>query len=192
MRRLSALALMPLAAFAVHWLRYLLAFGSGARIVLERQGHAYLHSLLPWILLAVGFAVGRFARAAGRALRGNGSARGYAVSFFALWLICAACLICLYVCQEGLEGVLAAGHPAGLAGIFGYGGWWSIPAALAVGLVVAALLHGADWVLTELSRRFHRPARPGREGRAARPWPSPSLPRLAPLAGGWSSRGPPC
>ena len=26
-----------------------------------------------------------------------------------------------------LEGLLATGHPAGLAGIFGFGGWWSIP-----------------------------------------------------------------
>ena len=45
--------------------------------------------------------------------------------------------------------MFATGHPAGLTGIFGYGGWWAIPAALCVGLVLAAVFHGARWVLDE-------------------------------------------
>ena len=59
----------------------------------------------------------------------------------------------MYTTQEFLEGLFATGHPAGLAGIFGYGGWWSIPAALAVGLVLAAAFHGARWVLHAVAER---------------------------------------
>ncbi len=64
----------------------------------------------------------------------------------------------VYVLQEFLEGLLATGHPAGLAGIFGYGGWWAIPAAAAIGLVLAALLHGARWVLDGVAQRHDRAA----------------------------------
>ena len=71
----------------------------------------------------------------------------------------------------------ATGHPAGLAGIFGYGGWWSIPAALCVGLVLAAVFHGARWVLDEVAQRRDRVVR------AAVPRPAtPPRPRDALLA----------
>ena len=49
--------------------------------------------------------------------------------------------------------------PLGLAGIFGYGGWWAVPAAVCVGLVLAAVFHGARWVLDEVAQRRERPAR---------------------------------
>ena len=78
---------------------------------------------------------------------------GYALSFTALWLVCSLCLVAIYVAQEFLEGLFATGHPAGLAGIFGYGGWWSIPAAVCVGLVLAAVFEGASWVLREVADR---------------------------------------
>ena len=91
-----------------------------------------------------------------------------------------------------LEGLFATGHPGGLIGIFGYGGWWSLPAALAVGLVLAALFHGARWVLREVAERHRCPIAAPRRGsstaRAPRDW---VLPPLEPLADGWSDRGPP-
>ena len=134
---------MPAGAFAVHQLRYWLAFGNHAGVELAAQGHSYLHSVVPWIVLLIALAVGAFLLALGRALGGGGSLPRYTLSFAALWLLCAACLVAVYITQEFLEGLFATGHPAGLAGIFGYGGWWSIPAALAVGLVLAAAFHGA-------------------------------------------------
>jgi hypothetical protein len=91
----------------------------------------------------------------------------------ALWLVCAATVVAIFVAQELLEGLLATGHPAGLTGIFGYGGWWAIPATVAVGLVVAVVLHGARWVIDEVARR-RRPVR-----RAAHQ----PLPRLLPRQG---------
>jgi hypothetical protein len=191
-RRLALAALMPAAAFAVHQLRFLLAFGGSAGHELQRQGHAYLHSLVPWIALLIALVAGGFLRALGRALAGNTSLPRYTLSLAGLWLACSTALVAIFVAQELLEGVLAAGHPAGLAGIFGYGGWWSIPAALCLGLVVAAIFHGARWALRTVAERC-RSHSPRRGNTACRPrWDGGWIPlRLAPLAGGWSGRGPP-
>jgi hypothetical protein len=185
-------ALVPAGALAVHQLRYWLAFGSNATAELQAQGHSYLHSLVPWIVLLIAISAGVFLRALGRALGGRCSLPHYTLSFAALWLICAACLVAIYICQEFLEGLFATGHPGGLIGIFGYGGWWSVPAALAVGLVLAAVFHGARWVLREVAQRHRRPAgSPRRRVPRARAPRDSVLPRLEPLADGWSDRGPP-
>jgi hypothetical protein len=190
-RSLGQIALMPAAAFAVHQLRYLLAFGGHAGVELQRTGHSYLHSVVPWIVLLIGLAFGEFMWRLGRATSAQRSVPRYTLSLAGLWLVCSAALVAIYVSQEFLEGLFATGHPAGLAGIFGYGGWWAIPAALWIGLVLAAVFHGARWALGAVARRS-RPftaepspvAAPVRAG-------SVLLPRLAPLAGGWSGRGPP-
>jgi hypothetical protein len=190
-RRLAPLALMPAGAFAVHQLRYWLAFNGLAGVELQRQGHAYLHSLVPWIVLLVAMIAGLFLRALGRAFGGRGSVSRFTISFAGLWLISVACLVAIYVCQELLEGLFATGHPAGLAGVLGYGGWWSIPAALAVGLVLASTFHGAHWVLHEVAQRRGRHITSTRAQLAALPVRQVLVPRLAPLADGWSGRGPP-
>jgi cytochrome bd-type quinol oxidase subunit 2 len=183
---------MPVAAFAVHQLRYSLAFGSQAQVELQRQGHSYLHSAVPWLVVLIAVAIGVFLRALGRAFAGQRSLSRYTLSFAALWLLCTAGLVAIYVAQEFLEGLLAVGHPAGLAGIFGFGGWWSIPAAVAIGLVLAAVFHGARWVLHEVSERCSQ-ARAQTARRAALIYVPRGIvvPRLAPLADGWSGRGPP-
>ena len=188
----ARVALLPAAALAVHQLRYLLAYGSAAGVELQRQGHSYLHSVVPWIVLVVALAVGGFLRALGRAFSGQTSLSRFSLSFTALWLACTAALVAIYCCQEFLEGLFATGHPAGLVGIFGFGGWWSIPAAGCVGLVLAAVFHGARWFLEEVAQRFHR-ARWRRRRRPVRLVHPPTVPapRLAPLADGWSGRGPP-
>jgi hypothetical protein len=191
-RVLGRAALMPAAAFAVHELRFVLAFGGHASVELQRTGHSYLHSLVPWVVLLIAVSVGGFLWVLGRALSAQTSLPRYTFSLTGLWLVCSAALVAIYVSQEFLEGLFATGHPAGLAGIFGYGGWWSIPAALCVGLVLAAVFHGARWVLDEVAKRHARPLTgvPGRA--AARPVPRDVLlPRRAPLADGWSGRGPP-
>ena len=192
LRGLAPIALMPPAALAVHQLRYWLAFGSQAGVELERQGHSYLHSVVPWIVLLIALALGAFLRALGQAFGGRRSVRHYGASFASLWLLCAASLVAIYMTQEFLEGLFATGHPGGLVGIFGYGGWWSIPAAAAVGLVLAAAFQGARWVLREVFERYGRhraqPQRPVLTLSAPR---GLLLPRLAPLALGWSGRGPP-
>jgi hypothetical protein len=189
-RGLARAAVVPAAAMAVHQLRYLLAYGSASGLELQRQGHSYLHSLVPWTVLALGLAAGAFLSALGRALSGHTSASRFGLSLAGLWLVCSLSLLVIYAGQEFLEGLFATGHPAGMAGIFGYGGWWALPAALCVGLVLAALLHGARWVLRHVARRAPRVRRPAAADRAWRP-ADIDLPRLAPLALGWCGRGPP-
>jgi hypothetical protein len=191
-RALARAGVVPIAAFAVHQLRYLLAFGVGAGAELQRQGHSYLHSAVPWLVLALGLTVGAFLSSLGRALGGQRSLPRYGLSLLGLWMCATACLVAIYTCQEFLEGMFATGHPAGLAGIFGYGGWWAIPASGCVGLVLAALLHGARWLLREVANRRSTGSAPARQ-RAARPLrPVDALrPRPTPLALGWCGRGPP-
>jgi hypothetical protein len=190
--RYASVALLPAAAFAVHQLRYWLAFGSAAGAVLRAQGHSYLHSVVPWIILLIGISAGVFLRALGRAFSGHSSAPRYTLSFTALWLVCAGSLVAIYSSQEFLEGLFATGHPGGLVGIFGYGGWWAIPAALAVGLVLAAIFHGARWVLQEVAQWCAAPPPAPLRPPAAIPVRRRILlSPLAPLVGGWSDRGPP-
>ncbi|HEV3056291.1 MAG TPA: hypothetical protein VGX45_16635 [Solirubrobacteraceae bacterium] len=186
------IGLLPVAAVAVHQLRYMLAYGWNDGTVLRASGHSYLHSVAPWLVLPLALAAGVFLRAVGTALSGQRSVSRYAISLTGLWLLCSAALVAIFCCQELLEGVFATGHLGGLAGIFGYGGWWAIPAALCVGLVLAAVLHGAEWVVNEIAERCAR-ARPplvARRIQVARPCDLLTA-RLAPLAYGWSGRGPP-
>jgi hypothetical protein len=185
-------ALLPAGALAVHQLRFLLAFRGRAGSELARQGHVYLHSLAPWIVLLIGVAVGGFLWALGRAMGGQRSVSRYTLSLAVLWAVCSLCLLSIYVTQEFLEGLFATGHPAGLAGIFGYGGWWSIPVAVCVGLVLAAIFHGAQWALDEVAQQGYSPLAGRARRTTAPPRPRDALvPRLAPLAEGWSGRGPP-
>jgi hypothetical protein len=191
-RRLAPAALVPPAAFAVHQLRYLLAYGGDTAHELLRTGHSYLHSVVPWLVLLAALAAGGFLRSLGRALGGRVSRSGQTISFTGLWLACAACLVVIFAGQEFLEGLFATGHPAGLAGIFGYGGWWAIPVSLCIGLVLAACLYGARWVLGEVIRRYG--TRPPLRRRLLAASRRPLLvagPPPAPVADGWSGRGPP-
>jgi hypothetical protein len=67
-----------------------------------------------------------------------------------------------------------------------------VPAALAVALVLTAVFHGARWALEKVARRYGAPV-PVPSCRVAPIRFPRTLPvrRLAPLAGGWSGRGPP-
>jgi hypothetical protein len=193
---LRGAALMPAAALAVHQLRYKLAFGAHANDVLAAQGHAYLSGLMPWIVLlatlAVGASLGRLAHrwASGAAV--DGAARRAAG--VGVWLAATLALLAVYTGQELLEGFLATGHPGGLVGVFGEGGWCVLPLAPAVGGVLALALrgaHAAELVLAAVSRV--RPVR-------ARVLPMllgapPSEPSFAvpgPLARAAAGRAPPC
>lgn len=191
LRGVAVAALMPAAAFAVHQLRYWLAFHGMAAATLQRQGHVYLHSLAPWIVLLLALSGGAFLRALGRALGGERSLARHGLSFLILWLLSAALLVLIYAGQELLEALFATGHPAGLAGVFGYGGWWAIPAALCVGLVLAAAFHGARWALRMAAAHASLTPRRPRGTLRAHPRAAPLRLAPAPVAAGWSDRGPP-
>lgn len=149
--------LLPAAAFAVHELRYRLAYGPRADAALAAQGHGYLDSLAPWLVLLLGLALGAFLVRVARSAGGRADARPRR-SFAALWLLASSSLVAIYAVQELLEGLFAAGHPTGLAGLFGHGGWWSLALAAAFGAGVAALLRLAS-VVVEIAARFAGRAR---------------------------------
>jgi len=132
-------ALLPAGALVVHQARYRLAFGAEAPQALAAQGHGYLSALVPWIALlaalALGATLGRLARLGRTPRAGAGPCT---------WLAATLALVAVYAGQELLEGLLAAGHPGGLAGVLGDGGWLALPLALAVGGLLALGLRAAD------------------------------------------------
>jgi hypothetical protein len=182
-------ALLPGAALVVHRLRYELAFGSHAGERLAAQGHAYLSSLTPWFVLfgalAVGGSLGRLASRAATAHTDD--ARG---SFVRVWVAAGVALVAIYVGQELLEGFLATGHPGGLAGVFGAGGWCALPCAGLVGGLLALALRAEAAVAYLLGRsRLSGPRRAAALLAWARVEAAVALP--APLARAAAGRAPP-
>jgi hypothetical protein len=154
------LLLLPAAAFVVHELRYRLAYGPRADAALAAQGHGYLDSLAPWLVLLLGLALGAFLVRVARSAAGRAGSRPRR-SLAALWALSTASLVAIYAVQELLEGVFAAGHPGGLTGLYGNGGWWSLALAVVFGGVVAALLRLASVVVDVAARLAARPPRRG-------------------------------
>ena len=142
LRRVSGdgLLLVPAAALVVHQLRYALGYGPGAGVALSTQGHAYQHSLVPWVVLALGAGFSAFLRRVARARRTGEPGLAARLSPAALWAVTAAGLLAIYTVQETLEGTFATGHPGGIAGVFGHGGWWAVPASAVVAAGVVALV----------------------------------------------------
>ena len=180
--------LLPLCVLAVHQLRYYLAYGSKASAHLAASGHAYLSDAEPFALLCVALAVGALL---GRLAR-TGARTQSEASLGRAWAMCAATLLALYCGQELIEGMVASGHAAGLAGIVGYGGWIAVPAAAAIGGALALALRAAERLVALVgslhARRACCPAvGPGQRFTltADRDW------RLVPLSGVAGSRAPP-
>jgi hypothetical protein len=182
-RSYRGLLLLPAAAFVVHQARYMLAYGSGASAELTAQGHSYLDSLVPWFVLTLGIGLALFLR---RVV--SGDVRTARVSAPAVWLLAWAGLLGIYVVQESLEATLVSGHPGGVTGVFGHGGWWAVPVSAVVAAAVTGLLRVARAVL-----RFAAGLRPrALRGPASVFQPaSVVLAVPAPLAYARASRGPP-
>ena len=160
--------------------------------MLLRTGHSYLHSAVPWLVLLVGLAAGVFLRRLARAFAAEVSVPRYTLSLGALWVACSVCLVGIFACQETLEGLFATGHPGGLEAVFGYGGWWSIPSAMCVGLVLAVWFLAGRWIVRRIAQSRARLTIT--QGDRTRPVPRLGdvfVPRAAGLAEGWSRRGPP-
>src|SRR5690349_19473607 len=171
--------LLPAAAFAVHQLRYELGYGSRSGAALAAQGHGYQNSLAPWVVLLLAVAAGAYLARVARAATGRVEVRRRSLA--ALFGFAWALLLAVYCLQEWLEGVFAVGHPAGLAGIFGHGGWWAVPLAAAAAAALALLLAAGAAVVEVV---VGLAARPSVHALAAFPRPLLVVPvRLSPLAG---------
>jgi hypothetical protein len=145
-------ALLAGASFGVHQLRFLIGYGSHSSAELAHQGHAYLSVLAPVVVGALMVAVAEFAGGLSRARHRR------IPSLTRLWILSSGALLAAYCVQELTESSLSSGHAGGLAGVFGAGGWSSIPLAIVAGLVVALLMGGA--AAAERAVVHHRLRRP--------------------------------
>jgi hypothetical protein len=182
--RLRLAAVLALAAFALHQLRYLIAYGGSSSAELSHQGHSYLAGALP--ILCV-FAVSALAATLIRGRLGATAGRT-SMSLIAI----ALALLAIYATQESIEGMLAAGHPGGLAALLAHGGWIALPLSLVLGSLAALLLRALERVEVAIAPR-HRRRRLGRAPRIAGRARSAGTPKLAaaPLAFGLARRPPP-
>jgi hypothetical protein len=187
--RANGLLLMPAAVLAVHQARYTLAYGARANAELAAQGHSYLHSVVPWTILALGVGASLFVRRLARAARTGHSGAFTRLSATALWSVTTIGLIAIYAVQETLEAISASGHPAGVSGVFGHGGWYAVPSAAVVALAVVALLRVGRAVL-RLASRFAPPAARIAVSKVRVP-ASVALLAAAPLALAAAGRAPP-
>jgi hypothetical protein len=181
-------SLVTLGALAVHQLRYELAFGDHAGQVLAADGHSYLAGILP-PLVAVSVAT-VLAATLVRALAGRDSG---AVALWQRALLYAVALLAVFTSQELIEGALAAGHPAGVAGVLGAGGWLAIPIALLIGFaaaLVSRLLEGAEERIGVTASALRATHAPRSATTPALPLPRAPLASLT-LAFGLARRPPP-
>lgn len=187
--RSRGLCLLPAGAFAVHQLRYRIAYGPHASAQLAAQGHSYLDSFAPWLVLLLCLGTGSYVARVAQALA-TGRAEERRRSFGAVWAATTLGLVGIYAVQEFLEGLVAVGHPAGVSGIVGHGGWWAGVVALVVGAAIALLLSAARAVIDAASRI------PARRRRLLLPVSLRALAfeaptRLRPLASARAGRAPP-
>jgi hypothetical protein len=192
-RRVPAAALMPIAALAVHQLRFMLAFGpSRSSSELAGTGHSYLSSVTPWVVLVLALGFGLFLGRLARAWRSGEAAGPARRNTVRVWFAATAALVLIYAGQEFLEGLFATGHHAGLAGIFGDGGLWALPAAAAVGGTLALLVCGGRVVVALAARRGRKRVIAAAEAPAPLRGPRPVLLVAAsPLAACAPERAPP-
>lgn len=185
-RRFRLAALLAAGALAVHELRYALAYGEHAGREASAQGHAYMSVLMPVVVLAGLFAAAQaLLRFAGGSASGDRGRR-----FTRLWLGCTIALAAAYCAQELIEGWVAAGHPAGVAGVLDHGGWIAFACAPLVGGLVGLAVRGATTAIEPTASaaawRPRPPAAPAVAPPAAVFQPSPD-----PLARFLAGRGPP-
>jgi hypothetical protein len=165
-----AFALLPLAAFVVHQIRYLGGYGHEVDDALASQGHWYLTFVLPILVSIGGGVVGTVLF---RASLGRSAQRRAAPSLLGRSLACALALVVIFSAQELLEGALVGAHPSGLDAVLGHGGWIVLPAAVALGGLLALLLAGLaaaeSWIAetrSTLRVRAPRQLEPGSNRRA--------------------------
>jgi hypothetical protein len=178
-------ALLAAGAFALHQLRYLIAFGASASGEPVAPGHGYMTDLL------VPIAVLALAAALATLIRGTEAAPAIRASLARRAAIFAAALLAIYGCQESLE-ILATGHGFGFDTLVAAGGWIALPLALGIGAlsaVIARALEGVERAIAvaHAVRRRRRP--PAVRGRAL-PARASAL-AAAPLAFGLARRPPP-
>jgi hypothetical protein len=185
---LRAIALLAVGAVSLHQLRFVLGYGQNASQVLAVEGHSYLPFAEALVAVVLAAACIWFAGSLALAHRGR-PVESSGHPFGSLWAYAGSALFAVYVLQEGFEGAFSPGHPAGLTGIFGNGGWTALPLAVAIGALIALLLEGARRVLVLVSSQ-DRPTLP-RPRKAHWHHLPVGFPKLDVLSHSLTARGPP-
>jgi hypothetical protein len=171
--------------------RYLFGYLShGLPAVRGLVPRADLGVLATLAVMALGAAV--LLREMGRGSRTHAPHPRWSAELLGLWLLCSAALLACFCCEQLGRGSAVAGEHVGLLRMLSAGGWPSVASALFVGFQVAASLECARWALRAVARWLRPPlaaavASPASIIRPASPAPL----RLASIANGWCSRGPP-
>jgi hypothetical protein len=189
--KLRAVSLLAAGSVFVHELRYLAAYGGSAGEALAEQGHSYTPVLEAMVSLLVVLALGRFAFNLSRA-RAAVVLEQRPSSFARLWAAASAALVALYMLQEGFEGAFAPGHPSGLIGVFGHGGWTALIFSVVIGALIAALTRLAHEAIEFVAGRAVARRRWGAQPRPS--WAvfaTPTRQRLDALAWNLAGRAPP-
>lgn len=131
--------LLAIAALALHQLRYLAAHGSDADNALAAQGHGYLELVVPvagtfCVAIIAGQLLAAAAPRSARPIPSQGSLRQTAA--------CAFAVLAIFCTQELVEGMLSAGHAAGLDALLADRGWVALPIAVLLGALVSLTLSG--------------------------------------------------
>lgn len=161
------------AALVLHELRYLLGYGDARGEALADQGHAYLSIAAPAIALVIALVAAHFLTLLRRSAARHHE-RSRSISLLALWLAASAALLCIYVGQELIEGLLAPGHPSGIGAVLGHGSWSTPLLALTLGAIVALLTRGAERALRWAAHRAIAD-----EDAEPAGWALPAVPTLA-------------
>jgi hypothetical protein len=152
------------------------------------QGHGYFSLVVPAVIamlvLAVAAFVARLATVDRR--RDHHLEPGRA---WRLWAGASALLVLIHFSQETIEGLLSSGHPPGLGGGVGNGGWIAALLSVAIGGLIALLLRGAA-AIEHAAAKVPHPHRGPSRPRAGVPAHDPRLP-IDPVARHLAGRGPP-
>lgn len=174
----------------VHELRYMVGYGEQANTVMVQQGHSYMPLLEALTAVLIVLAGARFALSLVRANR-NATRAQDSPTFLPLWLSASAVLGTVYTLQEGIEGAFAPGHPEGLIGVFGNGGWTALLLSIGIGALIGFLLRGAQRVIEFVARRAATQPRRRHSYRSYRPRQAPSFGNRDVLARNLAGRAPP-
>jgi hypothetical protein len=188
--KFRAVSLLTFGAIIVHELRYVVAYGENAGAALAEQGHSYMPFVQSLAVVLLAIALARFCISLLRAHSGV-LVEERPSAFARLWRASSASLAAVYTLQEGFEGQFAPGHPGGLIGVFGHGGWTALIFSLLIGAAIAALTRLAHHALELVAAN----AAPSRVGPSAPPpdpraW-TPRARRIDVLAWHLAGRAPP-
>jgi len=177
-------SILAVGAFGLHQLRYLVA--SGFPSSAEHAAHGYMTELMAPIAVLV------LAGALATLIRGTECATPERAPLGRRIALFAGALLAIYLGQESLEAMLAAGHPPLLESILAGGGWLALPLAIGIGALSALVASALERVehaiaMVHIARgRFRAPSVRGR----ALPARALSL-TFTPLAFGLARRPPP-